>query len=378
MTRFSSSISNAFVFGEAIQRLDLIGDINRIANNEQRNNDKIIVNDVNQSISLNETRLDEFEQETTRRYKSSGKSRKTDNSGKDFTQLINELKKSATDVRRSLFENPTNDGNFQKIDDERLKLMEMLLDTMKNLIVKQNIDNLKEKLEESSRDKQEYLAAIEQSKSRKTTILELTNEINECRLSLEREIAERNDLIAHLKDQVQELKCKSDMEYKYVKNTCDNSIQQTQRQCQMSERQLETEISDLKADIEKEEKVHVEVKSFLETLVRRTGDDAENWNRRYDQDILDKQQEIDMRKTIRAKNLEDYRQMKDKFGECTTVVDKYRSEKDKERRQREEEEQRLHAAIKLQSWWRGMMVRCALGAFSKKKKKKKGKKSKKK
>lgn len=58
------------------------------------------------------------------------------------------------------------------------------------------------------------------------------------------------------------------------------------------------------------------------------------------------------------------------------VVREDRAEKERRRRQLEREQQQMFAAIKIQSWWRGMLVRNAIGPY-KKKKGKKGKKKKK-
>lgn len=52
-----------------------------------------------------------------------------------------------------------------------------------------------------------------------------------------------------------------------------------------------------------------------------------------------------------------------------------RIEKEKIRRKHEQEAIELKAAVKLESWWRGVMVRKGLGPYKKGKKKKKGKKS---
>ncbi|CAF4206919.1 unnamed protein product [Rotaria sp. Silwood2] len=58
------------------------------------------------------------------------------------------------------------------------------------------------------------------------------------------------------------------------------------------------------------------------------------------------------------------------------VVRDDRAEKERKRRQLEREEQQMNAAVKIQSWWRGMLLRHAIGPH-KKKKGKKGKKKKK-
>ncbi len=64
------------------------------------------------------------------------------------------------------------------------------------------------------------------------------------------------------------------------------------------------------------------------------------------------------------------------FTQYEKVVRDDRAEKERRRRQLEREEQQMNAAVKIQSWWRGMLVRHAIGPH-KKKKGKKGKKKKK-
>jgi IQ domain-containing protein G len=58
------------------------------------------------------------------------------------------------------------------------------------------------------------------------------------------------------------------------------------------------------------------------------------------------------------------------------VVRDDRAAKERRRRQLEREEQQMNAAVRIQAWWRGMLVRNAIGPH-RKKKGKKGKKKKK-
>lgn len=67
------------------------------------------------------------------------------------------------------------------------------------------------------------------------------------------------------------------------------------------------------------------------------------------------------------------------YAEYEQVVVEDRIEKEKVRRKQEQEAIELKACIRLESWWRGVMVRKGLGPFKKGKKKKgKGKSGKKK
>ena len=50
------------------------------------------------------------------------------------------------------------------------------------------------------------------------------------------------EMIAHLKDQLQEMKAKTSMEKKYIKKVCNVSVLQTQKMCNMGEKDLKDEI----------------------------------------------------------------------------------------------------------------------------------------
>lgn len=58
----------------------------------------------------------------------------------------------------------------------------------------------------------------------------------------ETEVQARNEMIAHLKDQLQEMKAKTNMEGKYVKKCSEVSVAQTQKKCTMKERELSKDI----------------------------------------------------------------------------------------------------------------------------------------
>ena len=56
------------------------------------------------------------------------------------------------------------------------------------------------------------------------------------------ELQKRNNMIAHFKDQLQELKAKTNMEGKYIKKSAEVGVAQTQKRCQISEKEMQTEI----------------------------------------------------------------------------------------------------------------------------------------
>ena len=83
------------------------------------------------------------------------------------------------------------------------------------------------------------------------------------------------------------------------------------------------------------------------------------------------------KKASKASDLARLQELTRKYAEYEAVVVEDRIEKEKARRKAEQEAREMSATVRIQSWWRGVMVRKGLGSYSKKKKKGKGKKGKK-
>jgi hypothetical protein len=91
-------------------------------------------------------------------------------------------------------------------------------------------------------NKLEFQKIIKQEEESKQVIKDLQGSLISIKQEKEVEIQKRNELIAHLKDRLQELKAKTNMEAKYVKKSTDNSVAQTKKKCDLSEVELKQQI----------------------------------------------------------------------------------------------------------------------------------------
>ena len=55
-------------------------------------------------------------------------------------------------------------------------------------------------------------------------------------------VQQRNEMIAHLKDQLQEMKAKASMEGKYIRKDAEVRVSVTQRKCQQTEASLKQDL----------------------------------------------------------------------------------------------------------------------------------------
>jgi len=83
---------------------------------------------------------------------------------------------------------------------------------------------------------------VDREEASRKKLRQMQKQIAELKRSRETELQQRSEMIAHLKDQLQEVKAKTSMEGKYVKKVCDVSVAQTQKRCLMSEKALLDEI----------------------------------------------------------------------------------------------------------------------------------------
>lgn len=73
-------------------------------------------------------------------------------------------------------------------------------------------------------------------------VKQLQKQITDLKAEKETELQQRNEMISHLKDQLQEMKAKSSMEGKYIKKCAEVAVTQTQKRCALYEKELRDEI----------------------------------------------------------------------------------------------------------------------------------------
>lgn len=121
-----------------------------------------------------------------------------------------------------------------------------------------------------------------------------------------------------------------------------------------------------------------EVEKFLEQNLKDLAVKRAEWLSKRDQDTEAKQKELDELKTNRAQDLDKLTKLTDKYNEFEKVCKNDRKRREKQRKQAQQAVRDLAAAVKIQAWWRAMLVRHKMGPFKSGKKGKKGKGSKKK
>ncbi|XP_061074033.1 dynein regulatory complex protein 9 isoform X2 [Conger conger] len=270
--------------------------------------------------------------------------------------------------------------SLAQVEYDRNFVAEVITNLLKELRVTGTFHTLLSTIEEEKERKariRDFILREEEGRRRTKT---LQRELVDIRKEKVVELQRCDEMIAHLKDQLQETKARTELEMKYVSRSSELQVYQEQKLNSMKEKELEAELMRMQQKLEEERCSHIEMERFLKEDQSALEEKLEMWMERYEKDMEDKQQELNTMKNNRASTLAQLQELAKQYRESEQVVIADRVEKENLRREREKEDMEWAAAIKVQSWWRGSMVRQGLGPFKtgKKPKAKEGKKGKKK
>lgn len=287
------------------------------------------------------------------------------------------LRESTNALNRSFKQNPLSNDSLSKIQADRKFLQDVMEETLEEIVTHKSFDSLVRAVDTEKEKKAGLQQTILKEEESRRLVKTLQRQLLEVKKEKESEIQQRNEMIAHLKDQLQEMKAKTSMEGKYIKKDAEVRVSCTQKRCQQAEGSLKEDLETLRYKIDEEARVNSEIETYLRQHHQILEEKVEYWMEKYDRGVEQKQRELDILKASKANDLAKLQELTQKYSEYEKVVIEDRVAKEQARRQAEQELEELKSATKIQSWWRGTMVRKQLGPYSKKKKKKgkKGKKS---
>nr|KAF6378475.1 hypothetical protein mMyoMyo1_006916 [Myotis myotis] len=264
-----------------------------------------------------------------------------------------------TPARQSVISTET----LKKIQNDRQFLSDVIADTMQELQNSGTFNNLLTCLNEERENKTHFYDIIDREEKGRKRIKSLQKELHNVKRERQVEVQNRNEYIAHLKDQLQELKAKTNMENRFMKRNTELQISQTQKKCNRTEELLLEEIEKLRLRTEEENQIHMEIEIFLRREQQKLEEKLEFWMEKYDKDTEMKQNELNALKSAKASDLTRLQDLARLIREYEHVIIEDRIEKEKNKKQIEQSLLELKSIIKLQAWWRGIIVRNEIGGF---------------
>lgn len=249
-----------------------------------------------------------------------------------------------------IFKKPTKQTTMtletlKKIQNDRQYFSDVIANTMMEMQGSGSFTSLLEALGKERDSKMHFYDVITREEKGRKQIKSLQKQLVDVKRERQMQVQNGNEYIAHLRDQLQEMKAKTNLENLYMKRNTELQISQTQKKCNRAEELLLEEIEKL------EEKL-------------------EFWMEKFDKDTEAKQNELNALKAAKASDLAHLQDLAKTIREYEQVIIEDRIEKEKTRKKLEQDDLELRSIVKLQAWWRGTVVRKEIGNFKMPKKEK--------
>ncbi|KAF1517734.1 Dynein regulatory complex protein 9, partial [Eudyptula minor] len=252
---------------------------------------------------------------------------------------------------------------LRKIQADRQYASDVITVTIKTMQESGTFNSLTEANEREKAKKSKFHDILIRSEEGKKEIKSLEKQLQDVKKQTEIELQNRDNMIVYLKDKLQEMKAKTNMEICYMKKSTDLQVHQTQKKCSNAENVLEKEIQKLRSKTDEEIRVHMEIENFLRQYHKIVEEKLECWVDKYENDTDAKDEELDALKATKANNLEMLQRLAKECQMFEEAIISDRAEKKAKRRQLEQDALELKSILKLQAWWRGTMVRRNLGPY---------------
>ncbi|XP_018878936.2 dynein regulatory complex protein 9 isoform X1 [Gorilla gorilla gorilla] len=252
---------------------------------------------------------------------------------------------------------------LKKIQIDRQFLSDVIADTIKELQDSATYNSLLQALSKERENKMHFYDIIAREEKGRKQIISLQKQLINVKKEWQFEVQSQNEYIANLKDQLQEMKAKSNLENRYMKTNTELQIAQTQKKCNRTEELLLEEIEKLRMKTEEEARTHTEIEMFLRKEQQKLEERLEFWMEKYDKDTEMKQNELNALKAAKASDLAHLQDLAKMIREYEQVIIEDRIEKERSKKKVEQDLLELKSVIKLQAWWRGTMIRREIGGF---------------
>ncbi|XP_068686164.1 dynein regulatory complex protein 9-like isoform X2 [Montipora foliosa] len=254
----------------------------------------------------------------------------------ELQSTMKSLRESTNALNRSFRQNPLTSDNLSKIQVDRKFLQDVMEDTLNEVVSKRSFDSLVRAVNFEKEKKAGLQQKILKEEESRKLVKSLQRQLIEVKKDKENEIQQRNEMIAHLKDQLQEMKAKTSMEGKYIKKDAEVRVSCTQKRCQQGENALKEDLETLRYKIEEEVRVNAEIESYLKEHHKILEEKVEYWMEKYDHDVEQKQHELDVLKASKANDLARLQELTLKYSEYEKVVIEDRVAKEQARRKAEQ------------------------------------------
>ncbi|KAJ3129957.1 hypothetical protein HK098_007223 [Nowakowskiella sp. JEL0407] len=304
----------------------------------------------------------------------------TDSQNTELKEIIRQLKASTRTLYRNFVQNPTAMSKLRYLKSTKLPVVaqfEQLLQEMKILVYERLKTTVEE--EKAKQDQLSIIIAKEQKTSNEVKVLQ--EEWEKAKRERANEISKKNDLIRRLKDELREIKQQAEEATKRLETRSKQKEDMDSQQFRDKEVSLKQEIASLKTQLEETVKKNREEEAQLRKKKFKIESEVENWIHKYDQEMEEKQNEIEDIAAIFSEEKTQLDELQQRYTDLQKAYNQILEDRRIVQEQKKEKEKQLRrmndAATLIQAIWKGFKVRKEMKKKKEKGKEKKGKKGKK-
>ncbi|XP_018401282.1 PREDICTED: IQ domain-containing protein G-like [Cyphomyrmex costatus] len=251
---------------------------------------------------------------------------------------------------------PTEAEKLQRDRNYVCEVLKKVLQEIKNYrtfdSLQKEVDNIAKKLEDErnlEKSAQMWLSQAEQFREQ----LESDKKANEEDRKKTIKLAQESDV------QVDHVTFLNSGKLGFAEKWAKARLEQQELKLNLQNRDMLNKLSEYSKEYNAEQSISAEIHTYLEADIKEKEEQIEMWTKKYNEEIVERQQEVDeLKKLIEEQKLE--------IEEMRTLIDKRQKFIDEciaEENRLKENEKLYKAATVIQSTWRGHMVRQQLGKY---------------
>ncbi|XP_045527781.1 dynein regulatory complex protein 9-like isoform X1 [Pieris brassicae] len=255
------------------------------------------------------------------------------------------------------------DYKLDKLDNDRKLLVHVLSETYLDLSKHRRFYALSDYVTTVTRKRQHSEVLIEEEAKNKLLRRETQRQLRQQRNHIKSVTYDCNMTVENLKNRVQDAALNVEIRFRYIGNWQNARCEQnSQRITHIESPRVET-IDFYKQRIEQEHRVHSEVELLINILINEILENVEHWMVKYEKDMEKMDLKIQRTKNKHETTEERRCALEEKLKLREVELNNWISFKDKREADRLYREKMTIAALAIQAWWRGLLVRLELGPY---------------
>ncbi|KAJ3414692.1 hypothetical protein HDV05_006227 [Chytridiales sp. JEL 0842] len=278
-------------------------------------------------------------------------------------EVSKQLRASTRALCRHFSQNPTALNKLRYLKSSKPNTViqfEHLLQEVKVLVY----ERLKTTVEEEKLRQDQLSVIVTKEQKTSNEVKALKEELDRAKKERTTEISKRNEVIRRLKDELREIKQQAEESTKRLESRSKQKEEQDLQLAREKELNLRQEISNIKAQLMEATQKNREEEALLRKKKFKIESEVENWIHKYDQDMEEKQAELEDVTAIFLEEKAQLDELQSRYNELQKEYDRIMEERRIAQEAKKEQEKQLRrmidAATLIQAIWRGFAARMAL------------------